>query len=56
MLVTPQSEGKKNKVNAPTNYISPKVIEDETNSLDVGATLFFAFAVIVLLYIMLIAA
>ena len=54
MVITPQVEDRKNKVNTTANYKSPKVIEEETNS--VGATLFFAVIIIVLIYIMFIAA
>ena len=54
MVITPQAEDRKNKVNTTANYKSHKVIEEETNS--VGATLFFAVIIIVLIYIMFIAA
>lgn len=55
MVITPPSEDRQNKVNTTANYTSPKVIEEETNS--VGAIfLFFAVIIIVLLYIMFIAA
>ena len=56
MLITPQAEDKKNKVNSTSNYKSSKVIEEETNSLFIGITLFFGIIIFVIIYLMFIAA
>lgn len=55
MVQTPQTKVKQNKVTYPTTYKSPKVIEEESNSLFIGITLFFGIIIFVIIYLMFIA-